>query len=959
MQMVSGDQLSCHHSRTAMTEMTHARVHARVVGLCRRPVAQAAAAVAVFWLAAVLMPGRCSAAEPAVARTVQPRNVVIIVSDDHHWRDYRFMGHEHLRTPALDRLARESLVYRRGYVTTSLCCPSLASIITGRYPHEHRIVGNDPPAEPGVPRGGPAAKAAFEAGRERMNRHLAEWPTLPAVLAAEGYRSLQTGKWWQGDFSRGGFTEGMTKGSRHGDAGLEIGRKTMAPIYDFLGRCRADGKPFFVWYAPMLPHDPHDPPAEFVEHYAGLADNVHVARYWGNVERFDRTVGDLLDHLDREGLSADTLVVYVTDNGWIQSSDSPKFAARSKLSPYDGGLRTPIMLRQPGTITPGTSDALASCIDIMPTVLAACGAPLPAGLPGVNLLDSQAVAARGQVYGACFTHTLVDLDDPAQSLLSRWTVRGDWKLIVPVTDAARRADDRTRPESVPTRVELFDVVRDPDEKTNLAAERPQVVAELTRSLDAWWHPAVAAAGETTGAAPPAADTAKPRPPNLLVFLADDLGARDLGCTGSSFYHTPAIDRLAAEGMLFHRGYAAAPVCSPTRAALLTGRHPARVRITNFLGGSRRGSLLPAEYLPALPESEVTVPELLRDSGYACGVFGKWHLGPPRDIPAHGFAAHDLTKVPPGSGPPDDPHHARAIAAAAAAFIAAHRDEPFFCYVPLHSVHVPLITRPELAAEEGKRAVGVGPQQQAAALPAADPATRAVQDHPVYAGMVREMDETVATVLGALEQSGRAADTLVVFTSDNGGLATAEGAPTSNRPLRAGKGFVYEGGIRVPLIVRWPGVVQAGATSDAAVTTLDVAATLLDAAGVARPAEVVLDGSSLRNVLAGQAAAARDLCWHYPHYANQGGRPAGAIIAGDGSRPGTDKLVEHFEDGRLELFDLENDPGERHDLAAEQPARARALAARLAAWRQGVQAAMPSPNPQPVDPFGPDGQPPRR
>jgi arylsulfatase A-like enzyme len=222
-----------------------------------------------------------------------------------------------------------------------------------------------------------------------------------------------------------------------------------------------------------------------------------------------------------------------------------------------------------------------------------------------------------------------------------------------------------------------------------------------------------------------------------------------------------------------------------------------------------------------------------------------------------------------------------------------------------------------------------------------------------------MDETVATVLEAVAQSGRAADTLVVFTSDNGGLSTAEGAPTSNRPLRAGKGFVYEGGIRVPLIVRWPGVAPPGATCDAAVTTLDVAATLLDAAGVARPEEIVLDGRSLRGPLTGLDAAARDLCWHYPHYSNQGGRPAGAIIAGDGPRPGTEKLVEHFEDGRVELFDLASDPGERHDLAQERPERARALAARLAAWRQGMQAALPTPNPQPVDPFGPEGQPPRR
>jgi arylsulfatase A-like enzyme len=871
-----------------------------------------------------------------------PPNVVFIVSDDQHWRDYAFMGHPHLRTPHLDRLARESLVFPRGYVTSSLCCPSLATIITGRFPHEHRIVGNDPPG----------GNDAFAAGRERMNRHLEEWPTLPRLLAARGYESFQTGKWWQGDFSRGGFTAGMTRGQRHGDEGLDIGRKTMQPIYDFIGRSQAAGKPFFVWYAPMLPHDPHDPAPDLVEHYRAKTDSVHIARYWGNVERFDRTVGDLLDHLDREQIAANTLVVYITDNGWIQSPDSPRFAPRSKLSPADGGLRTPIMLRRPGTIQPGMSDALASAIDVVPTVLAACGIAAPPGLPGLNLLDDEAVAARRQVFGECYTHTLVDLDDPARSLLWRWTVRDRWKLIVPATadkggvfpaDAAQRVDPDSRARYERGEVELFDVVADPDETMNRAAAQPTVVAELRASLDAWWNPAPEE--------PPAASLRNP--PNIVVFLADDLGAHDLGCTGSTFYRSPTIDRLAADGMLFTRGYAAAPVCSPTRAALVTGRHPARVGITNYIAGDRRGGLLPAEYLHALPASEVTVAERLRDAGYATGVFGKWHLGPPAEITAHGFGATGSTTVGPGGGPLDDPLHARAIAGQAAAFIEANRGRPFFCFVPMHSVHVPLITRPDLATEEGRRAVGVGPRFDLPPPMPGDPATRQVQNHPVYAGMIREMDETVATVLAALEKTGQRDNTLVVFTSDNGGLSTAEGAPTSNLPLRAGKGFVYEGGIRVPLIVRWPGVAGPGTTSDLPATTLDIAATILDAAGAPSRADAPLDGASLRPVLAGTGPhAPHDLVWHYPHYSNQGGRPAAALVAGDGPGPGRDKIVEHFETGKVELFDLGSDPGERHDLAGERSERAAELRARLTAWRNRVGAALPQPNPQPVEPFGP-------
>ena len=294
----------------------------------------------------------------------------------------------------------------------------------------------------------------------------------------------------------------MTKGGRHGDDGLAIGRTTMQPAYDFMGRCRADKKPFFLWYAPMLPHDPHDPGKDLVEHYATKTDSINVAKYWGNVERFDRSVGELLEYLDREGLSRDTLVVYVTDNGWITNPEQGRFAPKSKLSPYDGGLRTPIMLRQPGVIEPGKSEALASSLDIMPTVLAACGVAAPAGLPGVNLLDDQSVDARKQVFGECYTHTLVDLDEPAKSLLWRWTVRQEadgrcWKLIVPATAGVdgpfpahegRLVDRESRARYERGEVELYDVAADPDEIRNVAPAHADIVRDLTQSLDAWWKP---------------------------------------------------------------------------------------------------------------------------------------------------------------------------------------------------------------------------------------------------------------------------------------------------------------------------------------------------------------------------------------------------------------------------------------------------------------------------------------
>jgi arylsulfatase A-like enzyme len=458
--------------------------------------------VGLVLMAGCLSGGDSRATAAPVAADSTPPNVILIISDDQHWRDYAFLGHPHLRTPALDRLARESLVFTHGYVPSSLCCPSLASIITGRYPHEHRIVGNDPPEKPGVGRNTPEGKKRFADGRDTMNRHLAEWPLLPTLLATHGYASLQTGKWWQGHFSHGGFSEGMTKGGRHGDDGLAIGRTTMQPAYDFMGRCRVDKKPFFLWYAPMLPHDPHDPAKDLVEHYSTKTDSIHVAKYWGNVERFDRSVGGLLDYLDREGLSKNTLVVYVTDNGWITNPEQGRFAPKSKLSPYDGGLRTPIMLRQPGVIKPARSEALASSLDIMPTVLAACGVAAPAGLPGVNLLDDKSINARRQVFGECYTHTLVDLDEPAKSLLWRWTVRQQsdgrlWKLIVPATagvgggfpsQEGRLVDSESRARYERGEVELYDLKADPDETHNVAPSHPDIVGGLTQSLDAWWKP---------------------------------------------------------------------------------------------------------------------------------------------------------------------------------------------------------------------------------------------------------------------------------------------------------------------------------------------------------------------------------------------------------------------------------------------------------------------------------------
>jgi uncharacterized sulfatase len=419
-----------------------------------------------------------AAAKPkpkAKADTAPPPNVVLILSDDQAWSDYSFMGHPMIQTPRLDRLARESLTFPRGYVTSSLCCPSLASIITGRYPHQHKVANNDPPEITKMPAGKRQSSPEFIAGREKMNTFMDAMPTMPRLLGEKGYLSLQTGKWWQGDFKRGGFTHGMTKGLRHGDEGLDIGRITMEPIYEFVRTAKQEKKPFFVWYAPMLPHTPHNPPDRLFQKYRGTTPSEHIAKYWAMVEWFDETCGQLLDFLEKEEVAKNTIVLYVTDNGWIQDPEKPKYAPRSKQSQYDTGLRTPIMVRWPDKVKPRVSDDVVSSLDLLPTVLKACKVEAPKGLPGVNLLDDKAVAARKTIYGECYLHTAVDLDKPETSLRWRWMISEDMKLIVP--------NPKNEPDSV---VELYDLKSDPGELNNLAKEKLDRVGKLRVMMDAWW-----------------------------------------------------------------------------------------------------------------------------------------------------------------------------------------------------------------------------------------------------------------------------------------------------------------------------------------------------------------------------------------------------------------------------------------------------------------------------------------
>jgi uncharacterized sulfatase len=381
------------------------------------------------------------------------------------------MGHPVIETPRLDRLASESLVFTRGYVPSSLCRPSLASMVTGLYAHQHRITSNDPAKE--LPR------EEFLRQRQRQIGNIDRVPTLPRMLAVRGYSSFQSGKWWEGHYSRGGFTHGMThgdpqRGGRHGDEGLKIGREGMCPVLDFIEA--AGEHPFFIWYAPFLPHTPHNPPERLLAKYRDKTDSLFVAKYWAMCEWFDETCGELLDFLDKKGLADDTLVLFVTDNGWIQKPNARGYAEKSKRSPYDGGVRTPIMLRWPARIAPKRDETTpVLSIDLAPTVLAACGLEPTADMQGVDLLDGKALAARKAIFGEIFEHNAVDIERPASSLQYRWCIEGRWKLIVP---AAANVPDGVE--------ELYDLEADPNETKNLAAVEPDRVKQLRASIDAWW-----------------------------------------------------------------------------------------------------------------------------------------------------------------------------------------------------------------------------------------------------------------------------------------------------------------------------------------------------------------------------------------------------------------------------------------------------------------------------------------
>lgn len=448
---------------------------------------------------------------------------------------------------------------------------------------------------------------------------------------------------------------------------------------------------------------------------------------------------------------------------------------------------------------------------------------------------------------------------------------------------------------------------------------------------------------------------------------DDMGWTDLSCYGSDFYETPTIDRLANQSMRFTDAYAACPVCSPTRASIMSGKYPARLGLTNYIGShdghQDRARLVDAPYVPELSLDETSLASTLGANGYNTWHIGKWHLGkdcPPEKhgfdenvggcdwgMPVNGyFSPYDIPAIENG---PEGEYLTDRLTNEAIELIRNNDDSPFFLNLWYYSVHIPIEAKQELIEKYEHKARAMGLDQvktfeEGEVHPKSETVNervrrRLVQSDPVYAAMIESVDNNIGRILNVLEEQGELDSTIIVFTSDNGGLNTAEGSPTCNAPLSDGKGWMYEGGTREPLLVRWPGVTEPNSICREPVTSTDFYPTLLDMLDIDPMPDQHCDGVSITPLLEGENTLNRDaIFWHYPHYGNQGGTPGSSVRMGDW------KLIEFYEDGRLELYNLQEDISEEENLAAARPQLTEELHQKLKNWREEMEALEPTPNP---------------
>jgi len=697
-----------------------------------------------------------------------------------------------------------------------------------------------------------------------------------------------------------------------------------------------NNKPFFLYYAPHQPHLPWKPNPRF--------KGTSQAKVYGDViQELDWSVGEILKILDRLGLSENTLVIFSSDNG---SGGGHNFNGHRPNGPLrggkgdltEGGHRVPLLARWPGRIQPGTrSTETISLTDMMATFAAMIGKELPpgAGPDSYNVLP----ALLGQ-----------KLPDPERPLVmssggtGALSIRaGKWKLLVGQGDCGYREFFSKRPHPTPKPgdppAQLYNLEEDLGERNNLYLKHPEIVHRLKVGLekikaDENYNPTALEQPKQS-----ATDRQARGKPNVLFILVDDMGWRDLACYGHEIHETPNIDKLAGAGMRFTDGYAACPVCGPTRASIMSGKFPSRSGFTaNWLPPD--DDLLWNDSMPKtrpafMKLEEITLAEALKAGGYQTAFVGKWHLGKERYYPQHQgfdinvagnhwghphkgyFSPYQMEHL--DDGPKGEYLTDRLTSEAIRVMDDFSREEkPWLMYLSYYTVHAPFHAKAEKVRKYQKKARHLD-----------------VKLNANYAAMIESLDENVGRILLWLDETGLQKDTIIVFTSDNGGFHMA----TTNRPLRGYKGSLYDGGIRVPWIVQWPGVTKPGSICNKPVISSDFYPTLLKMTGLPLRPKQHLDGVSLAPLLKGDADFDRGpLVWFYPHYLpRHHAEPGSAIRIGDW------KLIQYYEDGRQELYNLKRDIGESDNLAKRMPEKAAEMKARLDAMLKEHGANIPTPD----------------
>jgi arylsulfatase A-like enzyme len=953
------------------------------------------------------------------ADTKRP-NIVFIFSDDHAYQAISAYGSKVNKTPNIDRLGKEGIRFDRCLVPNSLCGPSRATVLTGKYSHLNGFYNN--------------TNSRFDGTQV----------TFSKLLQKAGYQTAMIGKWhlvsdptgfdyWeilpgQGQYYNPPMIRNGERIKHEGYVTDIITDRTL----DWLKK-RDPTKPFLVMCHHKAPHREWEPnlknlplfdgvkfpePETLFDDYAGRGQaektqDMTIAKtmnpkdlkltppatltpqqrkvwdayyeplneafrkanpqgkalvrwkyqrymhdYLACIASIDESVGRVLDYLKAEGLDRDTIVVYASDQGFYVG----EHGWFDKRWIFEESLRTPLLVRWPSVAKPGSvCKDMVSNLDFAETFLEAAGLDVPAEMQGRSLVPILKGDAPRDWRKSFYYHyyeypgphnvrrhygvvtaryKLVHFYEPDVNYWELFDLEKDPHELRSVYGQKEYAELQKELEKELTRLRTELKVPEKDPPESLIKPRSKNPKSEIRNPKQTQNPKSEISNPKSGSdfGFRISDLPDGRPPNIVFFLIDDMGWTDLGCFGSDLYETPHIDTLAAQGMRFTNAYAACTVCSPTRAALMTGKYPGRLHITDFIHGHKRpyAKLAIPKWTEYLPREEFTIASALKPGGYVSASIGKWHLGDEKEgyPDKHGF---DLNvagcekgqppsyfspyKIPTLKEGPAGEYLTDRLADEAVRFIEANKSKPFFLYFPLYAVHTPLQAKKELTEKYQKK---IKPGMK--------------HGNATYAAMIASVDDAVGRVLARLAELGLEERTLVVFTSDNGGLIGS----TTNIPLRAGKGSSYEGGVRVPAIVKWRGVTAPGSVCHESIITPDFYATLLQVAGAKGDAKhnANVDGESLVPLLKNpRTRLKRDaIYWHYPHYHPGGATPYGAVRAGDW------KLIEFFEDMHVELYNLKDDIGEKDDLAKKMPEKTKELRDKLHTWRQAVGAQMPTANP---------------